>query len=50
MTPNQNICPARVTTNDGSLSRVMMIPWMAPIAAHTSRATTMAPSHGQLWK
>ena len=50
MTPNQNRCPASVTTKDGSRSRVMMMPWMAPIAAQTSSAAMMAAHHGQLWR
>ena len=36
-----------MTTNDGSPSRVMIVPWSAPIAAHASSATMIAAHHGQ---
>ena len=47
ITPCQPSRPARVTTNDGRPSRVMIVPCSAPIAAQTSRATMIAAHHGQ---
>ncbi len=38
-----------MTTKAGIRSRVMIVPWMAPIAAQTSSAAMIATHHGQLW-
>ena len=43
-TPCQPSRPARVTTNDGIFSRVMMVPWKAPIRAQAAMPT-MSPAH-----
>ena len=37
-TPCQPSSPARVTTNDGIFSRVMIVPWNAPMRAQASQA------------
>ena len=34
--------PARVTTNDGTPTFAMTVPWSKPITAHARTATTIA--------
>jgi hypothetical protein len=41
--------PARVTTNDGSRSRMTRVPQTAPMTAVVSIPPAMASHHGRLW-
>ena len=47
-TPSQKREPANVMMNDGTLSTMVMAPWMVPIAVVADIATRSAAHHGQL--